>query len=248
MSYTLHLGDCLDILPTLASGSVDAVVTDPPYGIGYASNWKFAPDGTPRKTGAAFGADEFDPRWIPEAYRVLKADSFLYCFTRWDMAGLWLEEFKRVGFVPVQRLIWDKCHWKMGDLGNYGSQVEDVLLFAKGRAIMFDGGKGRGGNIFRYSSAFLPEGQYDHPTQKPVNLLRRYIVDATRYGDTVCDPFVGSGSAGVAAILEGRRFVGVEISPTYHAIAVKRCADAAAQPFLIPHVEQPQARQEVMEL
>lgn len=243
MTYRLYQGDCLDVLPTLAAQSVDCIVTDPPYGIGYASNRKTMLGGAERKNDAEFGADEFDPRWMQHAYRVLKNNSFLFCFTRWDMIGQWQDELKRAGFSIVQRLVWDKCHWKMGDLSNYGSQVEDVLLCSKGRAIMFDGGMGRGGNLFRYSSAFLPEGQYDHPTQKPVNLLRRYIADSTHFGATILDPFMGSGSTGVAAIMEGRQFVGVELMQKYYAIAERRIQNAqpplfvADAPAVIP-VEQ----------
>ena len=233
VSYELHCGDCLDVLPTIAAESVDAVITDPPYGIGYASNRKTRLGNLPRLNGASFGTDEFNADWIADAYRVLKRDAYLFCFTRWDMMQRWLMEFERVGFIPVQRLVWDKCHWKMGDLQNYGSQVEDVLLLRKGRPAMFPGGIGRRGNVFRYSSAFLPEGQEDHPTQKPVRLLQQYVLDATRPGDTVLDPFMGSGSTGVAAILSGRRFVGVEIQPEYYAIAERRIANAQP-PLLLP--------------
>ena len=64
-------------------------------------------------------------------------------------------------------------------------------------------------------------------------LVRRFSLP----GDTILDPFAGSGTTGVAALLEGRRFIGVELDPTYHAIAARRLADAAAQPMLIPSVE-----------
>jgi len=232
MTYQLHLGDCLDVLRTLDAGSVDAVVTDPPYGIGYASNWKTRLGDLPRINGASFGADEFNADWIPDAYRVLRRDAYLFCFTRWDMLQRWLMEFERVGFAPVQRLVWDKCHWKMGDLQNYGSQVEDVLLLRKGKPTMFPGGIGRRGNMFRYSSAFLPEGQEDHPTQKPVQLLRQYVADSTNPCDTILDPFMGSGTTGVACRMEGRNFIGVELDPQYFAIAERRIANAQPPLFV----------------
>ena len=234
--FMLYQGDCMDILPTLAAGSVDAVITDPPYGIGYASNWKTRLGGLPRQNGASFGADKFNADWIADAYRVLKRDTYLFCFTRWDMIQRWLVEFKRVGFAPVQRLVWDKCHWKMGDLQNYGNQVEDVLLLRKGKPVMFVGGAERRGNMFRYSSAFLPEGQEDHPTQKPVNLLRQYVLDSTQAGATVLDPFMGSGTTGVACRMEGRRFVGIELDPGYFAIA-KRRIETAQPPLFVPDAE-----------
>ena len=224
----LRLGDCLDILPTLAAGSVDAVICDPPYGIGYQSSRKTALDGSPRRNRASFGDDVFDPRWIPLAYSVLKHDALLYCFTRWDVAHLWRTELERAGFVIAQRLVWDKCHWKMGDLRYYGSQTEDVLVCRKGRPTIFPGGKGRRGNLFRYSSGFLPEGQFDHPTQKPVALIQEFVADSTTEGDVVLDPFMGSGTTGVACIETGRNFIGIEKDADYFGIAESRISAAAA--------------------
>lgn len=232
MSYELILGDALRYMEQMPGGSVQAIITDPPYGIGYASAWRTRLGGGPRVNGASFGKDEFNPEWIPQAYRILRADALLYCFTRWDVASQWRAAFEDAGFKTAQRLVWDKCHWKMGDLQYYGSQTEDILVLRKGNRPIFPEGKGRRGNLLRYSSAFLPEGQFDHPTQKPVALIKRLIVDGSLPHETVLDPFMGSGSCGVACIKTGRRFLGVEIDPTYHAIAAKRLADAAAQPSL----------------
>lgn len=242
--YTLYCGDCLDILPTLAAGSVDAVITDPPYGIGYESGHKTRLGGLPRINRATFGADVFDPRWIVEAWRALVSDALLYCFTRWDVATRWATEFECVGGRVAQRLVWDKCHWKMGDLRYYGSQVEDVLVVRKGDRPIFPGGAGRRGNLFRYSSAFLREGQFDHPTQKPVDLIAEFIADSADIGALVLDPFMGSGTTGVACMQTGRRFIGIEIDPGYFEIAKRRIEDAAAQLPLIPHEQEPQPRQE----
>ena len=234
---TLYRGDCLEALPTLADESVDAVVTDPPYGIGYCSGRRTRLGGGPRRNAASFGPDEFDARWIPMAFGALRNDSLLYCFTRWDVMGQWRDALLDAGFCIAQRLVWDKCHWKMGDLRYYGSQVEDVLVARKGAPTMFPGGKGRRGNLLRFSSAFLPEGQYDHPTQKPEALISVFIEDGTRPGDLVADFFMGSGPTGVACIQTGRRFIGIEIDPGYFEIAKARIIEALAQPRL-PLAEQ----------
>ena len=222
-------GDCLEVMRGLDAGSVDAVITDPPYGIGYASSWTTRMNGEPRKTRANFGADVFDADWIPDAYRVLKDDAYLYCFTRWDVAHLWRDAFLAAGFKMGQRLVWDKAHWKMGDLRHYGSQVEDVLVVYKGGPAMFPGGIGRRGNLFRFSSGYLPEGQVDHPTQKPVALMTQFVNDSTRPGDLILDPFCGSGTTGVACVQTGRRFIGIEIDEGYATIARGRIAKAAEQ-------------------
>ena len=225
-SYTLICGDCLEVLPTLEAGSVDAVITDPPYGIGYASSRTTRPDGTPRRKRNSFGVDEFVDGWIAEAYRVLRDDACLYCFTRWDVVHQWKQALEATGFKVKQRLVWNKCHWKMGDLRYYGSQTEDVLFCVKGKPSMY--WPQRTGNLFSSSSsAYLPEGQFDHPTQKPEVIIRRFVLDSTTEGATVLDPFMGSGTTGAACLQTGRRFIGIEKDPAYFAIAQERLAQAA---------------------
>ena len=186
-------------------------------------------NGEPRRNRASFGNDVFDALWIPEVFRVLRPDALVYCFTRWDVIGRWRDAFVDAGFKIAQRLVWDKCHWKMGDLRYYGSQTEDVLLVRKGSPQMFRGGHGRCGNLFRHSSSFLPEGQYDHPTQKPVALMATFIQDSTNEGDTVIDTHMGSGTTGVACVNTGRNFIGIEIDRGYYEIAERRIAEAQAQ-------------------
>ncbi len=226
----IYCGDCLEVLPTLAANSVDTIITDPPYGIGYASARQTRLNGLPRKNKANFGIDIFDASWIPLIFHILRPNTLCFCFSRWDVIGKWKEAFELSGFKIVQRLIWDKCHWKMGDLRFYGSQIEDILLCRKGTPEMFRGGKDRRGNIFRYSSAFLPEGQVDHPTQKPVSLIVKFISDGCIQSTLVLDPFMGSGTAGVAAIHTGRKFIGIEIDKNYYMIAKQRLLKALMQP------------------
>ena len=224
---TLYTGDCLDIMRTLEPGSVDAVITDPPYGIGYVSSRTTRPDGTPRRKAATFGPDVFDPRWLCELERITTTDAMLYCFTRWDMIDKWRAAIEGAGFRVKQRLIWDKRHWKMGDLRYYGSQTEDVLFCVKGTPVMQY--PKRTGNLFSSSASYLPEGQYDHPTQKPEIILRRFVEDSTAPGATILDPFMGSGTTGVACVQTGRNFIGIEIDPGYAEIARARIEKAQLQ-------------------
>lgn len=224
--YQLFHGDCLEILPTLAAGSVDAVITDPPYGIGYASSWMTRPDGAPRKTMPTFGQDIYSPKWMPAISGIMKNRSLAFIFVRWDIA----HQFKRDGesseLVCVQRLIWDKLHWGMGDLRYYGSQTEDILLFRKGDAALSV--NTRRGNIWRYpSKAYFPEGCVDHPSQKPLGVIIEWIEAASNPGDTILDPFMGSGTTGVAAMHTGRKFIGIELDAGYFQIAQERIEKAA---------------------
>lgn len=222
--YQIFNGDCEAIMATLPKNSVTAIVTDPPYGIGYKSGRRMREDGTPRKNDNNFGTDEFNPSWLEPAFDLLKDNGFLYLFTRWDVIKQWKDAATEAGFNVVQRLVWDKKHWKMGDLRYYGSQTEDVLFCRKGAPVMR--WANRRGNLFRVSSSWLPEGQFDHPTQKPESLLASFVLDATQPDDIVLDPFMGSGSTGVPAVKFGRRFIGIEIKYKYYQIAETRLADA----------------------
>jgi site-specific DNA-methyltransferase (adenine-specific) len=216
------------------AGSVDAVITDPPYGIHYASSWTTRPDGTPRQTGASFGDDVYNPLWMAEIARVMATDSLAYVFVRWDVAHVFRRDAEAAGLVCVQRMIWDKRHWGMGDLRYYGSQTEDALLFRKGAPMLRS--EKRMGNLWACpSKAYFPEGVYDHPAQKPLDVIIEWVQHASDPGDLVFDPFMGSGTTGVAAIQEGRRFIGCELDETYFEIARKRIADAQARPRLFEY-------------
>lgn len=219
-SFDLHLGDCNEIMPCLGSGIARAVVTDPPYGIGYSAgrtdNWR----GDPRKTPRSFGRDDLMIGWLGEAFRIAEDDSFLYLFASWRNMGLVVVAAEAVGWRVVQRLAWDKGNFTMGDLRYYGSQTEDVLLFRKGEPRLYV--PKRRGNIFRASRWFTAEGNHNHPSQKPEKLLREFISESTRPGDLVFDPFMGSGSTGAAAISLKRRFVGIEIDEGFFEGARKR--------------------------
>lgn len=232
MTVTLHLGDCLEILPTLEAGSVDAVITDPPYGIGYASSRTMRMNGEPRVNDASFGADVFDPRWVALAVPTLCNDGALYAFTRWDVAQSWKQEIESCGLKVHQRIVWDKRHWGMGDLRYYGSQTEDILFASKGAHVL--AWEKREGNLWSIWKGYVwsDAGGCQHPTQKPERLISEMITRSCPPGGTVLDPFMGSGTTGVACVQAGRNFIGIEIDPTYYAIAEKRIAEAQLQPAL----------------
>ena len=182
-------------------------------------------DGSIRTSDATFGADVFDPRWLAKLYAVCASDAVLYTFMRWDVAERWKTAIEDAGFVAVQRLIWDKRHWGMGDLRYYGSQTEDVLFCRKGAPVMRY--SKRRSDIFPCACrAYLPEGKYNHPTQKPEALMREFIQDSTLPGDTIVDLFMGSGTTGVACVQTGRNFIGIEIDPGYFEIAKQRIEQA----------------------
>lgn len=202
---TLYLGDCREILPTV--GTVDAVVADPPYGINYNPKRQRA---TPRRPGKIFNrpaekvigdAEQFDPRDI------LIAPSILWGATNY------------AHLLPLSNgwLFWDKQKAE-GFVGGQGELAWTNILESPKRFIhMWDG--------FRRASEV---NLHYHPTQKPVALME-WCLSFIPLAKTIFDPFMGSGTTGVAAINLGRKFIGIEIDPSYFDIACKRLDEAQRQ-------------------
>ena len=210
---TLYCGDCLEILPTL--GKVDAVVTDPPYGIAHV--WKGGgKHGWQKDTADREVRNGWDERPLDEAalatIRGAAKDQIIWGGNYFDL--------------PPSRcwLIWNK------------PERGFTLAEAEMAWTSFD-------NVVRVFDAPRSEPDRQHPTQKPTSLMQ-WCVGKTR--GTVCDPFMGSGTTGVACAKLGRKFIGIELEPKYFDIACKRIEDAYRQADLF--VEQPKPAAEQLSL
>lgn len=199
---TLYLGDCRDILPTLPK--VDAVITDPPYGISFQSNH--------RSEKHLKIANDGDADLLVWACNIPVAHS-RYVFCRWDNL--------RDGVPsPKSVVTWIKNNWSMGDLQHEHARQTEVAMFWPGPNHAWPGN--RPTDVVHASRT----GNCLHPTEKPVYLMEQFI------GWTlgiVADPFMGSGTTGVAAVRLGRKFVGIELDAKYFDIACKRIEQAQKQ-------------------
>lgn len=212
---TLYLGDCREILPTL--GKVDAVVTDPPYGI--AHTWK---GGKGHGWGKADGDKAVRNAWDDAAPSV-------------DLLNTLIGKAKEVVFwggnyfdLPTSRgwLVWNKPErgFTLAEAELAWTNIDTVIR-------VFDGVRSDPGR--------------EHPTQKPVSVMS-WCIERLK-GRTILDPFMGSGTTGVAAVNIGRKFVGIEIEPKYFDMACKRIDAALKQPDIF--IEKPKpAKQEAFEL
>ena len=219
----LHLGDCLDVMQGIPDGSVDMVMTDPPYGMNFQSNW--SKNGPRHKKIEGDSAADF--RWLQDAFRLLKPDGGgLISFCDWNTSHRWREEIERAGFVIKSQVIWDRLHHGMGDLKGAFAPQHDIVWYAtKGRRIFVNG---RPKSVMRHKRP-SPADDHGHPTCKPVALMEE-LIRATDdgSGSVVLDPFLGSGTTGVAAANTGRRFIGIEMDATYFAAASARIRTAQA--------------------
>lgn len=208
-------GDCLDLMKTLGAESVDLVLTDPPYGMDYQSNR--------RTVTEKFNKIENDINlsWLPgliaELSRVLRNNSAIYMFCSWHNVDVFKKEFEK-HFKLKNILVWVKNNHGSGDLtGAYAPKHEFILFGHKGRSLFREG---RQPDVLFADK--VPGSKMVHPTEKPVALLERLIRNNSNQSDTVFDPFMGSGTTGVAALNTCRKFIGVERDEAYFDIAKTR--------------------------
>jgi DNA modification methylase len=203
---TLYLGDCRDILPMLPR--VDAVVTDPPYGVTYATGM-----GGKFKGITILGDESVAAR----------DEALALCdFERALVFGSWKAPKPA---LTKQTVIWEKGdHVGMGDLSiPWRPNTEEIYVLGTG----FEGH--RGSSVIRINAPspnFTPDKERFHPTEKPVALMAALLAKAP---GAVLDPFMGSGTTGVAAVQMGRSFIGIEREPKYFDIACRRIEEAQRQ-------------------
>lgn len=204
MTVQLYQGDCLEFMRTLPAGSVDAVVTDPPYGIGVQNN---------------FG--------IGNRHDKIKDTSLV-----WDDDPLSAEILAHIRHIAKVRLIWG---------ANYHNCFEGGAIVWDKLQPLPDSSQCEIASINGYQKVFKYEQRWtnfvntketNHPTEKPIALIKWCLLKFTNMGDTVLDPFMGSGTTGVACVQTGRNFIGCEIDPGYFAIAEKRIKASQQQPRL----------------
>lgn len=224
---TLYQGDCREILPTL--GRFDAVVTDPPYGINVA-NLMAKQSGTKYGNAAAakshYDASDWDI--VPPDAELLDA-----CIHSAECAVIFGGNYFD---MPPARcwLIWDKQNG-----GNAFADAEmawtNIDKPVRLKRHMWNGMLRKGG-----------EAREGHPTQKPVEVMKWCIEQLPTTANTIIDPFMGSGTTGVAAVKLGRQFTGIELEPKYFDIACRRISEAMKQPDMFIQQPKTKAKQEAL--
>lgn len=204
-------GDCLDVLRGLPEGLVDAVVTDPPYGISYRT----------QKAKTILNDKLPFIWWLYDAYRVTKEGGALVCFCRWDVQDAFRWAITLAGWEVKSQVVWDRGMHGMGDLKAAFAPRHDIIWFAVKGRFQFPGK--RPASVI--SEQRLISGLV-HPTEKPVPLMARLVEAVVPEGGIVLDPCMGSGATGVACIGKGFRFLGVELDPEHYATARRRIEEA----------------------
>lgn len=205
---TIFHGDCRHILPHLPK--VDLVLTDPPYGVNWRSNWN----------GGQFdkiaGDSVIDGSWID----LIKSDT-IYCFTKWNVLQKWIDEINKK--MPVRDvLVWDKKSHGAGNINSWAPCYE-LIIFASTQSPKLKGNRPQ--NVLRHwrvdaGATGISTGKLlTHPAEKPVELFVDII---QKHDGLILDPFMGSGTTLRAAKDLGRKGIGIEIEERYCEIAARR--------------------------
>ena len=217
----LYQGDCLEIMKDIPNESIDLILTDPSYKTitGGKNNGKNSkrPKGILNENNGLFQYNSIKiSSWLPEIYRILKEQSHCYIFTNCLNLQEMLNESEKVGFKLHNLLVWEKNNCTPSQY--YMKNCEYVLFLRKGKAKWINN-IGDSKTVHKFNNII---GNKLHPTEKPVNLIEYYLLNSSEPKDIVFDPFMGSGSTGVACLNTNRNFIGIELDPIYFQIAKDR--------------------------
>lgn len=231
---TLYMGDCIALLPKIER--VDCVLTDPPYGDGADTVY-----GLYDKAIAGNDDPLLNCSMLAKVYHCLRKNATVYNFTNWKHQDFLRAYIGRYSRLQVRHsIVWDKNGMKLG--GAFRPAHEIILVLEKGKP---DYKRKDFSDVQRYSIA---QHSIDtHPHEKPLPLLKGMLAHSTNPGDTILDPFMGSGSTGVACAQMGRKFIGIELHERYFDLACRRIEQAYRQSDLFGGVEEP-LKQEAMKV
>lgn len=218
-SIRLMQGDCLERMKEIESGSVDMILTDPPYGMDFQSNRRVVKD----KFNKIENDKDID--WLPEllreCYRTMTNNSAIYCFCSWHKIDVFKQEIEKL-FKIKNVIVWVKNNHGSGDLkGAYAPKHEFVIYAHKGRSLFREK---RIPDVMEYPK--IHSSKLQHPTEKNTEMLELFVRNNSDKESIVLDPFMGSGSTGVACKNLNRKFIGIELDENYFEIAKKRIEEA----------------------
>ncbi|NPA79524.1 MAG: site-specific DNA-methyltransferase [Thermotogae bacterium] len=222
----IYLGDSLILMKDIPDGSVDLIVTDPPFAIDFKakrSNYNRSQD----KVLEGYNEIpkekyyDFTVRWMREAYRILKDTGSMYVFSGWTNLKDILNAIDDVGFITINHIIW-KYQFGVFTRRKFVTSHYHVLFVVKDeRKYKFNKIEHYPEDVWMIKREYW-RGEVKTPTKLPLEIVKKIILYSSDEGDIVFDPFLGSGTVAVASKLLNRRFLGFEIVPEYYEFAKKR--------------------------
>lgn len=224
MCVDLRQGDCLELMKQIPDRSIDLVCTDIPYGVCNRNDNGLRNLNKSKADVETFTLTDF----LIEVNRVTRGSVYIFC------ASEQLSEIRttlvRTGFT-TRVCVWEKTNPSPMNGQHIWLSGVELCVYGRRKGATFN--EHCKNTVFRH-----PCGRNKlHPTQKPIELLERFVLASTKQGDVVLDPCMGSGSTGVACVRTGRKFIGMELDPGYFEIASQRIR--AAQEEALEIVRQP---------
>ena len=240
------IGDCIELMNSLPEKSVDLVFADPPYNLQLGGdlvrpdNSKVDAVDNEWDQFASFESyDNFTKDWLKAARRVLKDDGAIWVIGSYHNIFRVGSQLQDLGFWILNDVIWNKSNPMPNFKGTRFTNAHETLIWAtkskdqKKYTFNYDALKTANDDVQMRSDWTIPicsggerlkndEGKKAHPTQKPEALLHRVLMATTKQGDTVLDPFFGTGTTGAVAKMLGRHFIGLEREEDYAAVAQAR--------------------------
>jgi site-specific DNA-methyltransferase (adenine-specific) len=220
---TLYKGDALTLLPQIPGGSVDLIVTDPPFAIDFkAQRLNYNRTGSNVIEGYQEIPEEeygqFTRQWIAEAARVLSPAGSMYIFSGWNRLRDILEGIDEAGLATINHLIW-KYQFGVFTKKKFVTSHYHILFVVKNpKQYTFNKIDHYPEDVWVINREYW-KGRMKTPTKLPSELVKKILRYSSNPGDLILDPFLGSGTVAVVAQQEGRHFLGFEVVPEYCAFA-----------------------------
>ena len=224
---TLYLGDCMDIMKIIEDKSIDLVITDPPYKIETSGGGLYTQADKQYVKELNSMKDGFSEDVLDELCRIMKKINIYFFCSQKQIIPL-LDYFVKKKKCNWNLLTWHKTNPVPACGNKYLTDTEFILFFRE------KGVKVYGNYNTKFTYYVTPLNQkdkkkYGHPTIKPQEILLNLVTNSSQEGDTVCDPFMGSGSTGVACKSLNRDFIGIEVDNNWYQIAQNRINEETIQ-------------------
>lgn len=230
----IYNGDCLQIMSQIPDGSIDLIVTDPPYKLtqrgqsGTMSGY-WATDAA--RKGTVFEHNNIEiEQYLPKFYRILKDDAHCYIMCNNLNMPHFFDVIGKSGFHFVKLLVWDKQTKICGKY--YMGQVEHIFFLRKGKDKPINDCGTSDLLTFHNVKDKNADGSNIHDSQKPIGLMQTLIRNSSNEGDIILEPFAGSGTTCIAALREKRKYIGIELDQHFYEVAKKRIETELSQPKL----------------
>ena len=224
-TYKLYQGDCLEVMKGISDGSVDLVVSDPPYEIATtgAGMYKQADKQYVKELNGM--KDGFSEEVLDELCRVMKKINIYFFCSQKQIIPL-LDYFVKKKKCNWNILSWHKTN-PIPACGNKYLTDTEFILFFREKGVKVYGSFDTKRTWYATPLNQSDKKKYGHPTVKPLSILENLVVNSSQKGEVVLDCFMGSGSTGVACLNTNRDFIGIELDERYFNIAQNRIEEAA---------------------